>query len=160
MDQVTKIESLLKNSKIEFDKYEFETFPPPDSFWTEHNLIRCKNLFLRDNHGKNHYLVIIDYYKTLDIKKLQEIVGRGSLTFASERRLEKYLRLKPGYISVFGILNDVEKHVKVIIDKELNQSQNLSFIPNKPGYLFSLSFKGLIIFIEKSENKFQVHRLK
>jgi Ala-tRNA(Pro) deacylase len=77
-----------------------------------------------------------------------------------KKRLEKYLRLKPGYISVFGILNDVEKHVKVIIDKELNQSQNLSFIPNKPGYLFSLSFKGLIIFIEKSENKFQVHRLK
>ena len=106
MNQISLIESLLTKLDVAFDKYEFESFPPPDSFWTDHNLTRCKNLFLRDNHGKNHFLVIIDYYKKLDIKKLQEIVGRGSLTFASEKRLKKYLDLKPGMISVFGILHE------------------------------------------------------
>ena len=155
MDQVALIESLLKEHCIDFDKYEFESFPPPDSFWTNHNLIRCKNIFLRDNHGKNHFLVIIDYYKKLDIKKLQEIVGRGSLTFASEKRLKKYLDLKPGMISVFGILNDNEKHVKVIIDKDLNQDKRLSFIPNVKGQLLSVSFEGIIKFIKKTDHQYE-----
>jgi Ala-tRNA(Pro) deacylase len=159
MDQVSKIESLLKKSDIEFDKYEFESFPPPDSFWTDHNLVRCKNLFFRDNHGKNHYLVVIDYYKNLNLKKLQEIVGRGSLTFASEWRLEKYLGLKPGYISIFGILNDLEKHVKVIIDKDLDQKNRLSFIPNVKGMLMSVSFDGILKFIEGTGHQFESVKL-
>ena len=125
-----------------------ESFPPPDNFWTEKNIRRCKNLFFRDNHGKNHFLVVFDYYKKLDIKKLSEIVGRGSLSFASGWRLEKYLDLNPGFLSVFGILNDEDNHVKVILDKELMTDTLLSFLPNTQGGSFiALSYSDLYQFI-------------
>ncbi len=131
-----------------------ESFPPPDNFWTENNIRRCKNLFFRDNHGKNHFLVVFDYYKKLDIKKLSEILGRGSLSFASGWRLEKYLDLTPGFLSVFGILNDKENHVKVVIDKDIDTEKQLSFLPNTEGGSFiSLCFSDLIQFVESAGNK-------
>ena len=131
-----------------------ESFPPPDDFWTENNIRRCKNLFFRDNHGKNHFLVVFDYYKKLNIKKLSEIVGRGSLSFASGWRLEKYLDLTPGFLSVFGILNDEENHVKVVIDKDIYVEKQLSFLPNTEGGSFiSLSFDDLLQFIKLAGNE-------
>lgn len=130
-----------------------ESFPPPDDFWTDRKIRRCKNLFFRDNHGKNHFLVVFDYYKKMDIKKLSDVVGRGSLSFASGWRLEKYFDLKPGFLSVFGILNDEENHVKIIIDKELMTDTLLSFLPNTEGGSFiALTYKDLLRFISLAGN--------
>ena len=144
-------EKSINHSEIIVDT---ESFPPPDDFWTTKKIIRCKNLFFRDNHGKNHFLVVFDYYKKLDIKKLSEIVGRGSLSFASGWRLEKYLCLTPGFLSVFGILNDEENHVKVVIDKDLMTGDNLSFLPNtKGGSFISLSYNDLNIFVKSAGNE-------
>ena len=135
-------------------------FPPQKDFWQKNNILRCKNLFFRDNHGKNHFLVVFDYYKKIDIKNLQNLVGRGSLSFASGWRLDKYLGLKPGYISVFGILNDSENHVKVILDRELDQDTLLSFLPNtEGGSFFALSFPELRKFLELSGNEFSIEAL-
>lgn len=152
----------LENHNINFQEITVNTenFPPPDSFWEERQLTRCKNLFFRDNHGKNHFLVIFNYYKILDIKTLQEITGRGSMTMASGWRLEKYLGLKPGFLSVFGLMNDAERHVKVIIDKELENQKRLSFLPNTNGGSFLIiEFSGLTEFIKCRGNEFQVDRL-
>jgi Ala-tRNA(Pro) deacylase len=137
-----------------------EKFPPPDSFWIENDIIRCKNLFFRDNHGKNHFLVVFNYYKKIDIKKLQDITGRGSMTMASGWRLEKYLGLTPGFLSVFGILNDKEKHIQVIIDRELDQEKRLSFLPNTEGGSFiALSFSELEKFLQLTGNLFKTEDL-
>lgn len=131
-----------------------ETFPPPPEFWEKNNILRCKNLFFRDNHGKNHFLVIVDYYKKINIKRLQEISGRGSMTMASGWRLEKYLGLEPGFISVFGLINDIERHVIVIIDKELDQQKMLSFLPNSQGSSFiGIKFSELIHFFNSTGNE-------
>jgi Ala-tRNA(Pro) deacylase len=153
----------LNLHQIKFKEYQVTgaVFPPPQSFWDELNILRCKNLFFRDNHGKNHFLVIIDYYKSLDIKKLQEKVGRGSLTMASGWRLDKYLGLKPGFLSVFGILNDEEKHVKVVIDKELDQEKLLGFLPNTEGGSFiALEYCELIRFFNVSGHEWMELELR
>lgn len=148
--------TFLKENKINHTEVlvDTESFPPPDDFWTDRKIRRCKNLFFRDNHGKNHFLVIFDYYKKMDMKKLSDAVGRGSLSFASGWRLEKYLDLKPGFLSVFGLLNDEENHVKVILDKELNTDILLSFLPNTVGGSFiSLTYNDLLNFISKAGNE-------
>ncbi len=135
-------------------------FPPPDTFWEERNIRRCKNLFFRDNHGKNHFLVVFDYYKNIDIKRLQEITGRGSLTFASGWRLEKYLGLTPGFLSVFGIMNDEERHVQVILDQELFGGIELSFLPNTRGGSFLvLGAMELEKFIKSRGNEYTIAQL-
>ncbi|MGC9342109.1 MAG: YbaK/EbsC family protein [Bacteroidales bacterium] len=152
----------LRSHQINFEEVGVtgKEFPPPDSFWEEKNIHRCKNLFFRDNHGKNHFLVIFDYYKKIDIKKLQEITGRGSMTMASGWRLEKYLGLTPGFISVFGILNDNDQHVQILIDKELDDEKRLSFLPNTNGGSFILiEFKDLIKFIKSRGNEYKIEAL-
>jgi Uncharacterized conserved protein len=46
----------------------------------------CKNLFLRDDKGRRHFLVVLAKDKTADLKQL----GCSRLGFASEERLYKY----------------------------------------------------------------------
>ncbi len=154
--------SFLREKNINFSEHLVEStiFPPGKQFWKDRDMLRCKNLFFRDNHGRNHYLLIFNYYKKINIKSLQEITGRGSMTMASHWRVEKYLGLKPGFISVFGLLNDSEKHVKVIIDKELDQEKELSFLPNTEGERFiSLGFKELKEFLKNTGHEYQVEDL-
>ena len=44
----------------------------------------------------------------------------GNLSFASEERLEKYLGLKQGSVSPFGLMNDTDHAVEFFIDKNLS----------------------------------------
>jgi Ala-tRNA(Pro) deacylase len=67
-----------------------------------------KNLFLRDNAGKRHFLVVVEKDKSVDLKKLKEIIGVSKLGFASEERLKKHLGLTPGSVTLLGLVNDSE----------------------------------------------------
>ena len=53
-----------------------------------------KNLFLRDAKGRQHYLVVADKDQKIDLKTLQDKIGSTKLSFASEDRLQKYLRTR------------------------------------------------------------------
>ncbi len=163
MTPKTKLLTFLKKNNITFTEHflEEQKFPPDPNFWTDRKILRCKNLFFRDNHGKNHYLVVFNYSKKINLKKLKDIIGRGSMTMASSWRLEKYLGLKPGFISIFGLLNDEKNHVKVIIDKELDQKKELSFLPNTEGGSFvSFNFNGLIKFLEATGNEYKIEKVE
>jgi len=58
----------------------------------------CKNLFLRDEKGKRHFLVVLSKDKKADLKNIQKQLGSTRLSFASAERLEKYLKLKKGEV--------------------------------------------------------------
>lgn len=90
----------------------------------------CKNLFTRNKQGNQHYLIIVSHTKRVDLKDLSGQIGCSRLSFASEERLMKYLGLTPGSVTPFGLLNDKEKHVKVLIDKDLRGSEHICFHPN------------------------------
>ena len=70
----------------------------------------CKNLFLRDSAGKRHFLVTIPNDKKAPLKILQQKLGTSRLSFASETRLARYLKLHKGEVTPFGILNDEGRH--------------------------------------------------
>ena len=98
--------------------------------WTEITGAHCKNLFLRNKKGNRHYLVILEASKTADLKALTKLLGEDRLSFASEKRLMKHLGLETGAVSPFGLLNDTEHHVQVIVDEELNRAEAVNFHPN------------------------------
>ncbi len=89
-----------------------------------------KNLFLRNQKGSRHYLVTLAASKSLDLKGLAEKINEDRLSFASERRMEKYLGVTPGSVSPFGLLNDTEAEVVYILDKDLWEYEKLGFHPN------------------------------
>jgi Ala-tRNA(Pro) deacylase len=89
-----------------------------------------KNLFLRNKKGDKHYLVVMGAFKPLDLKKLGEIIGEKNLSFASPDRLLKHLKLTPGSVSPFGLINDTNKEVTLILDKDFLKNPKLGLHPN------------------------------
>ena len=64
------------------------------------------------------------------IHDMEKMLHQGKLSFASEQRMMKYLGLKPGSVSPFGLINDEENHVHLFLDTNLRNMPSLSFHPN------------------------------
>jgi Ala-tRNA(Pro) deacylase len=80
---------------------------------------KTKNLFLRDRHGRNHFLVVVGYEKRVDLKRLTGLLGVTKLGFASAERLQRHLGVEPGAVSILGVVNDVDQGVEVVMDEAL-----------------------------------------
>ena len=72
---------------------------------------------------------IIPANKKLDLGKLGEFLG-GKIKFASEKDLKEILGLSVGAVSPFGLINDKQSHIQLLIDKEVWESCFVSFHPN------------------------------
>ena len=102
-----------------------------------------KNLFLRDAKGKRHFLVVLHKDKKVDLDKLRYQVESTPLSFGSEERLDKYLKLSKGAVSPFGLLNDEDCHVEVFFDKDLVGEGKLGVHPNDNTATVWISFDNL-----------------
>jgi Ala-tRNA(Pro) deacylase len=67
-----------------------------------------KNLFLRDAPGKRHFLVLLQKDKTADLKDIRAKLGCPALSFASEDRLARYMKLTKGAVSPHGQFSDID----------------------------------------------------
>ena len=89
-----------------------------------------KNLFLRNASGKQHYVVVLRHEKNVNLKELRRQLGSSALSFASEDRLSRVLGLTRGAVTPFGILNDAQSGVILLLDQDLAGSPSLGFHPN------------------------------
>lgn len=136
MDTGNRRETVLKyliQWDIPYQLYEHPPLPTVEialEYWKDVESTHCKNLFFRNHKGDRHYLVICECHQQLAIKELEARLKQGKLSFASAERMERYLGVLPGSVSLFGLINDREKHVKVFLDKNLENVENISFHPN------------------------------
>ena len=82
----------------------------------------AKNLFFHDKKKKTKlWLVIAAHNTDIDMKKLSKDlgVGSGNLRQGDPEKLESILGVKAGSVNLFSIVNDVNKAVKLIVDKRL-----------------------------------------
>jgi len=98
--------------------------------WSGIDATHCKNLFLRNKKGDRHYLVVAEHSTPIDIGALAARVGDTRLSFASAERLAAHLGLTPGAVSPFGLINDREKTVRVMLDERLRAAARVGFHPN------------------------------
>ena len=91
--------------------------------------VHTKNLFLRDEKGRRHVLVVIDHRKSVNLKALSSLLGLSRLSFASAERLKKHLGIEAGAVSLLAILNDVEGAVEVVVDREVWKADVLQCHP-------------------------------
>ena len=115
--------------------------------------IRSKNLFLRNQKGKKHFLVIIEADKRANLKAIAEQVGEHKLSFASENRLKKYLNVTPGSVSPFGLIFDIEKNVEVVISQSLLDAADQQFHPNDNTETLAVSTQDFRLFLDWTQNK-------
>lgn len=112
-----------------------------------------KNLFLRNKKGNKHYLVIVPAEKRVDIAALALKLSESRLSFASAERLKEYLGLEPGSVSPFGLLNDKDNNVEVVVDEEVMESEQMGFHPNINTSTIVISKEGFKKFISHMGNK-------
>jgi Ala-tRNA(Pro) deacylase len=65
----------------------------------------------------------------MDIHAIEKRLRQGKLSFASEKRMLKYLGVTPGSVTPFGLVNDEGRHVHVFLDQNLQRAERLSFHP-------------------------------
>jgi len=128
----SKVFDVLKNLNIDYTEHNHSpifTIEESKDHWASVKGMHCKNLFLRDNKGKRHYLLCAEAHKAIDLKALSAEVGQR-LGFASPKRLMQYLRLEPGSVSPFGLINDDDAVVQVMLDSEIKDVELVNFHPN------------------------------
>jgi Ala-tRNA(Pro) deacylase len=116
----------------------------------------CKNLFLRDKKGLQHFLVILLSDTSVDLSILAKYLKCGRLSFASNERLFKYLGLMPGAVGPFGLLNDTHNEVRIIIDRDLFTTQAAGFHPNVNTATLVIKVTDLQVFLTACGNSLEV----
>ncbi|HPF94099.1 MAG TPA: prolyl-tRNA synthetase associated domain-containing protein [Tenuifilaceae bacterium] len=148
----------LQSLGISFTYHEHPPVPTVEEaskYWEGINSAHCKNLFFRNHKGNKHYLVVFDYRQTLAIKDLEQRLRQGKLTFASPKRMRKYLGLEPGSVSPFGLIHDTENHVHLFIDKNLRNAKHISFHPNLNTASLVLPIDGFMQYLSHVGNTYE-----
>ncbi|MGN0468986.1 MAG: prolyl-tRNA synthetase associated domain-containing protein [Acutalibacteraceae bacterium] len=158
MNEKENVLSVLDSLKIEYKLINHEavhTIEDMDKLGVFTDGEVCKNLFLRNANGKIHYVVSMLKDKHPDIQgELKPQLGSSRLSFGSDERLMKYLGLKSGEVSPFGIINDKEHEVKVVLDSDLKNTDSLiGFHPNDCTAFVWLKFDDLMRFINSFGNE-------
>ena len=142
-------------------EYTYREHPPvatveeAKKYWKNLDSGRCKNIFLRNHKGNRHYLVILEHRQDLAIHDLEKRLKQGKLSFASPKRMMKYLGLTPGSVSPFGLINDTENHVHVFLDENLKKSDSISFHPNMNTASLVVPFADFERFLEWTGNTYE-----
>ena len=113
----------------------------------------CKNLFVRDQKGKRHFLVVMPEEKRAPLSEIAEKIGSTKLSFASEERLMKYLKLTPGAVTPLAVINDEANDVVIVLDEELKKSTMLGVHPCVNTATILLTPDNLEKYITMSNNK-------
>ena len=106
-----------------------------------------KNLFLR-NKKEEMWLVVVEEDKRVDLKALGEKLNAGKLSFGSPDRLMRYLGVLPGAVTPFGIINDTERKVKVVLDRDLLSMDPVNAHPLVNTMTTAISARDLVRFLE------------
>lgn len=128
-----EVYEILKKLDISYERYEHPavfTVDQAQQYWGDIPGAHCKNLFLRNKKGNRHYLVILEHSKKADLKTIARMLGEDRFSFASAERLKRYLGLEAGEVSPFGLINDNQKEVRVVIDQDLREAKRINFHPN------------------------------
>lgn len=87
-----------------------------------------KNLFLKDKNGKR-YLVVALQHTRIDLKGLPRLIGSGRLSFGAADLLRATLKVEPGSVTPFALVNDPEGCVQVVLDDAMMAHDILNFHP-------------------------------
>ena len=109
---------------------------------------KTKNIFLRDRKGKRHFLVVVGYEKVVDLKALAALLDVPKLSLGSAQRLERYLGVEAGAVTMLGLVNDSGCEVELIVDRKLWAAKTFRCHPLVNTATLSISKEGLERFFE------------
>ena len=123
--------NLLKKESYNIDVHEHDPlFTVEDSKRLRGGIIgaHSKNLFLK-NKKNSFFLLTCEEASRIDLKKISKSLGLGNVSFANEKYLDQYLKIKPGSVSPFALLNDKDVQVSFYLEQTLYESKFVNFHP-------------------------------
>ena len=106
---------------------DYKTLKHPAAFTIEEcNKVRdkvnapvFKNLFLTNKQQTNFYLLVMPGEKVFKTKYLSAQINSARLSFANEDFMQRYLGVTPGSVTPLGLINDKDKTVRVLFDRDV-----------------------------------------
>ncbi len=89
----------------------------------------CKNLFLCNRQGTVFYLLMMPGDKPFKTRELSAQIGSARLSFASPEKMLEYLDIRPGAVSVMGLMNDREGNVCLLVDEDVLRGEYVGCHP-------------------------------
>ena len=118
---------------------------------------RSKSLFLKDESG-SYYLITLLGEKRLNTSYLRKKLGIKKLEFASPQEMEKELKVKPGSVSLFCIINSDK--TMLILDEELWDAELSGYHPNINTSTLVLDHENLKKFYDSLKCKKEIFKLE
>ena len=107
----------------------------------------CKCLFLKSGDGR-FWLTALQAQRRADLKDMAKKLRCPRFSFASAEELQEHLGLRPGAVSVLGVVNDARGLVQVVLEETLLDSgQPLHFHPLVNTATLSISTGDLLRFL-------------
>lgn len=79
----------------------------------------CKNLFLCNSQKTDFYLLVMSGTKKFKTAVVSKQIGCSRLSFAKAEHMEEFMDITPGSVSILGLMNDKDKRIQLVIDKDL-----------------------------------------
>ncbi|MFJ5760512.1 prolyl-tRNA synthetase associated domain-containing protein [Neobacillus sp. NPDC093182] len=159
LEQEKSVYDVLEKLKISFKRYEHVPVFTVEEIRKLDITIpggHTKNLFLRNRKGDKHFLVIVSEDKDVDLKSLSKLIDSTPLSFGSPERLKKYLKVYPGAVGAFGLINDTDNHVHVVFDSDLLDKDTINFHPNVNTTTVNLSVQDFRKYLEAINNPYSI----
>ena len=152
---------ILEKKKIKYTMYEHEPFYTVEDSNKKRSEMKgahTKNLFLKNK--KNQFVLFsCDENSVVDLKNFSKSIGLKNLSFAKPEYLLKFLGIKPGSVSPFGLLNDLENIVDFYLEEMLEKSIYINFHPLTNTSTITLKTSDFISFMIENKKKINIFSL-
>ena len=131
-DREIRVYDLLDRLGIEYirtDHGHADTMEACNEIDAVLDVLICKNLFLCNRQKTNFYLLMMPGDKPFKTKELSSQINSARLSFASPEDMEKYLDIKPGAVSVMGLMNDHDNMVQLLVDEDVLKGEYVGCHP-------------------------------
>ena len=109
--------------------------------------LMVKNLFVRDEKGRRHFLVIVPFDKRIDLAALGRLLTASKLSMASPERLLQHLGITPGSVSLFALIHDGAHAVELVLDQAVWEADSMQAHPLRNTATVALSHATLASFL-------------
>lgn len=89
----------------------------------------CKNLFLCNRQKTDFYLLMMPGDKPFKTKDITKQLGCSRLSFADSEAMLEYLDIKPGAVSIMGLINDKDNKVRLVMDRAVVEDSTIGCHP-------------------------------
>ena len=132
LDKEIRVYDLLDSLDIEYfrtDHEEANTMEVCNDIDKILDTLICKNLFLCNRTKTEFYLLMMPGDKPFKTKDITKQIGCSRLSFGDSEHMQQFLDIKPGAVSIMGLMNDKDNHIQLLIDKPVLEGEYIGCHP-------------------------------